>query len=264
VRDLVARREPLIAFVLRSIAKRYNLDTAEGRIAALRATAPLVARIKDRALKPEYSRTLAGLLGLEVEQVVRTVNQAGRQAPSGRPRRPSGDPEAPAASGGLARPDPDDPVLSVEREALRLAVQCPALAGPLFDATTPEQFTHPVYSAVRRAITEAGGAASGVPETSWVSLLEQHCGGDMIVAATLRELAVESLRSRGEPDPAYVGIVLARVNELTVTRSIVELKSRLQRINPVTDQATYGKLFGELIALEQQKRGLREQSIGAL
>src|SRR6476646_2075259 len=46
VRDLVARRTPLLEFALQSHVDRYNLDEAEGRVAALKVSAPLVARIK--------------------------------------------------------------------------------------------------------------------------------------------------------------------------------------------------------------------------
>jgi DNA primase len=80
VRDLVARREPLIAFALRSHLSRYDLDLAEGRVAALRATAPLVAKIKDRALRPEYARKLAGDLGMDVEAVTRAVASAANRS----------------------------------------------------------------------------------------------------------------------------------------------------------------------------------------
>ncbi len=259
VADLVARREPLIAFALRSVARRYDLETAEGRVAALRATAPLVARIKDRALKPEYARSLAGDLGMEVEQVRRAVAQVSRDQ-GARPR-----PETAKTGTGAAtlRPDPNDPALSVEREALRLAVQLPTLAGPQFDALEPELFTHAVYAAIKTAMAGAGGAASGLAAAQWIATVEEHCD-DLVAKATVRELAVEGLRSPGEPDPTYVGVILARLQELALTRSIVEHKSRLQRVNPVEHAEKYERLFSELIALEQRKRGLREQAIGSL
>lgn len=260
VRDLVARREPLIAFALRSTARRYDLETAEGRVAALRATAPLVAQIKDRSLKPEYVRSLAGDLGMEVEQVRRAVAQAGSPQ-TARPR--SETPKTGSDTATTSRPDPENPALSVEREALRLAVQLPALAGPLFDALEPELFTHAVYAAIKTAMTAAGGAASGTAVAQWIAMVEEHCDGD-VVKATVRELAVEGLRSPGEPDSTYVGVVLARLQELALTRGIVEHKSRLQRVNPVEHADKYERLFGELIAMEQRKRGLREQAIGSL
>jgi len=53
VRDLVARREPLFEFAIRSMLRDHDLDTAEGRVAALQRTVPLVARIKREDLRDE-------------------------------------------------------------------------------------------------------------------------------------------------------------------------------------------------------------------
>ena len=46
-------------------------------------------------------------------------------------------------------------------------------------------------------------------------------------------------------------------------RRIADLKSRLQRTNPVEHQADYNKMFGELVALEQHRRTLRDQQVAA-
>jgi DNA primase len=260
VRDLVARREPLIAFALRSILKRYDLDTAEGRVAALRAAAPLVARIKDRALRPEYARKLAGDLGMETEPVTSAVAAAAGAPATSRGRAPQqGGPPAPER----ARPDPDNPALGVEREALKLALQEPVLAGPLFDAVDEIAYTHPVYRGVRLAIAAAGGAASGVAGSEWADKVVQSCA-DLVARAAVSELVVEPLRSPAAPDHRYSAMVLARLQELAAVRHIVEVKSKLQRINPVEQPDEHARLFGELVALEQHKRGLREQAIGGL
>ena len=45
-------------------------------------------------------------------------------------------------------------------------------------------------------------------------------------------------------------------------RRINDLKSRLQRTNPVEHAGEYNKMFGELVALEQHRRTLREKAIG--
>ena len=55
-----------------------------------------------------------------------------------------------------------------------------------------------------------------------------------------------------------------RLEELAATRRIAEVKSRLQRINPVEQVAEYNRLFGELVALEAHRRSLRERAIGTL
>jgi DNA primase len=38
----------------------------------------------------------------------------------------------------------------------------------------------------------------------------------------------------------------------------------LQRLNPVEQAEDYNRMFGELIVLERQKKGLRAQSVGEL
>jgi DNA primase len=69
VRALVAGRTPLFEFVIRSTLAAYDLATAEGRVGALRAAAPVVAGIRDTALRPEYTRLLAGWLGMDQASV---------------------------------------------------------------------------------------------------------------------------------------------------------------------------------------------------
>jgi DNA primase len=53
-----------------------------------------------------------------------------------------------------------------------------------------------------------------------------------------------------------------RLQELTALRRVATLKSRLQRTNPVEHATEYNRMFGELVALEQHRRTLREKAIG--
>ncbi len=257
VRDLVARRQPLVAFALRAVLARYDLDTVEGRVQALERAAPLVARLKDRALRPEYARRLAGQLGMDVEVVLARV----AELTAGRPQeRPNGrGPTGPASPG--ERPRPDDPSLSVEREVLKLAVQAPQLAGPLFDAVDESAFTDGMYLVIRRAIAAAGGAATGHAGPGWVEAVGEHCP-DLLSRSVLTELAVERVHTQGEPDGRYAAIQLAQLQERVVNRQIAALKSRLQRLNPLEQPDEHARLFGELVGLEQFRRGLREQALG--
>jgi DNA primase len=250
VRDLVARREPLIAFALRSVLSRYDLDTAEGRVGALRATAPLVAKIKDRALRPEYARKLAGDLGMEVEPVQRAVARSSR-----------GDEAAPPPR--AAPSTPDSPQGIVEREALKLALQVPVLAGPMFDALGPEVYANPLHVAIREAVAAAGGAAIAPSGAVWIERVRDECT-DLAAKAVVGELAVERLRIDGDVDPRYVAITLAKLQLGAVAARIRDVKSKVQRVNPVTNQDEHLQLFGELVSLEQHARALREQAVGGL
>src|SRR5690242_9008002 len=135
LRDLVARRTPLFEFAIRTAIADHDLDSAEGRVNALRRCVPMVARIKDPTLRDEYARQLAGWVGWDdVAQVVGRVRDQSRggQQP-GQATRP-GRPAKQAVS--VARPDPRDPTLWPQREALKSALQYAALAGPVFDALT--------------------------------------------------------------------------------------------------------------------------------
>lgn len=51
LRDLVARRTPLFEFVIRTALADHDLDSAEGRVSALRRCVPMAARIKDPTLR---------------------------------------------------------------------------------------------------------------------------------------------------------------------------------------------------------------------
>ncbi len=262
VRDLIASREPLFAFAIRSVISRYELNSNEGRLAALDAAAPLVAGIKDQALRDRYAVDLDRWLGFVDEQMVRRrVHEvAGRSAPGGRP----GAPERPARRAAAPRPvDHADPVVRIESEALKLAVQRPALMGPEFDALGAQAFTTPEHVALYELIMSAGGTVAGGPGgREWVDLLLQATEDDALRALATR-FAVEALRADMASEERYGPAVLARLAENAVTRALVQIKAKMQRLNPVEQQQDYNRLFGELVALEQQRRVLRERAVGA-
>ena len=202
VRELIAQRVPLFEFAIRREVSQFDLDTIEGRLAALDAAAPIVGRIKDEGLRKRYAVALDRWLGIMDERFVldRVRTHAGRdraggtrQGPPGgqdmagrRPRGagPGGPPPAgpdaranggagsngapgsnrgagsnggaaPGRNGSGAGPgpgavsyDPRDPVVQVEREALKLAVQRPGLCGPEFAALGAEAFTVPAHAGI--------------------------------------------------------------------------------------------------------------------
>jgi len=252
VRDLIARHVPLAEFAIRATLAKFDLDLPEGRVQALNEAAPVVARLKDWSLREEYARRLAGWLGMD-EQAVRARVRSGDAPPESRGgRRPV-----------AARPDPRDPGLVVEREVLKLAVQRPALAGPMFDGLDEACFTAAAYVSVRDAISAAGGAASAAAGAVWVDKVAGAAETDS-VRELVTELAVEPMQTNDEEDPRYAGSILARLQEMALTRRITDLKSRVQRVNPVDSPEEYNRLFGELIVLERNKIGLRERALGAL
>ncbi len=260
LRDLVARRTPLFEFAIRTALSEHDLDRAEGRVAALRRCVPMVAQIKDPTLRDEYARQLAGWVGWDdVAQVLARVREeAGRKPGVRAPGRTPAEPRPAAA----IRPDPRDPTLWPQREALKAALQCPVLAGPVFDALTVENFTHPGYAAVRAAIEAAGGTAAGLTGAQWIEKVREQAGAPA-TEGLINELSVETIKvDDDERMPRYVGGVLARLQEVWVGRQVAEVKSKLQRMSPVEQGDEYHALFGDLVALEAYRRSLLEQASG--
>jgi DNA primase len=251
VRDLVANRVPLVEFAIRSALAEYDLASAEGQVAALRSTVPLVAKIKDWALRDEYARRLSGWIGMpapdpvlqEVRKLAGDPTRVSRG--SAPPRRPS--------QGG-----PDHRALAAEREALKAALQTPAYCGPVFDSLDPSHFTFPGTRAVFTAVIAAGGTQAATSPAAWVAAVGEACADDSVRQLML-ELAVEQLHFAGDDAAAYAGQVVSRLREFDVTRRIVRQKAQLQRTNPV-DEEGYQRVFGELMALEALKRQLRSGS----
>ena len=284
VREIVAARRPLFEFAIRSVLTGLPLNSAEGRTAGLRAAAPMVASIRDRVLRGEYTRQLAGWLGMDEGTVRRAVLSSGRRPASGRrqeggQRRPNG-----GAQDGQERPAPvlapratvRDPVERVEREALGIYLQLPGLASlAQMDELPSQTFTVPVHRRVHEAIRAAGGAASydkrvaelsanGVP----LEKAEEAAAGwyvervienaDDVVSRAVAQLAVETLpESRPDRVERYVwGIAVSLIRQ-GITRQIGDLRSRLQRTPP--DDPQYSALFSRLIELEEQRRACDAQ-----
>jgi DNA primase len=248
VRDLVANRVPLFEFAIKASIARYDLDTLEGRTNAIPAAMDVVRKIRSVSLRVSYARQVAGWLG--VTDPNELVNAA------------SGDTNQ---IGRYVRPvAPDDPALRFERAALKVVLQVPHLADASFDGLDRSVFTAPAYAAIRDAVAEAGGLASaGGGGAGWVARVETAAADDD-VRRLLRELAVEPIPSDDAAQQRWAVEVLARLEELALTRTITDLKSRLQRINPVEQVGDYNRLFAELIALEARRREMRDRAIGTL
>jgi DNA primase len=274
VRDLVARRVPLFEFAIRSVLAKHDLDTREGQFAAIDEAAPIIVRIKDRAKWKQYAVDLDRWIGFMDERyVLDRVRQAAAMQPKrgATVRSNTGEaaPEAAQQRAGSLRPgqsgrsfDRSDPVHRVEREALKLAVQWSGLTGPEFDALDAAAFTLPAHAAVFELIAACGGVSTAGRARDWAAALLEAAPDD-VVRGFVTELAVEPLQVSGEPDEKYADVVLARVGELAAGRQIAGIKAKLQRMNPEEDQAAYGRVFGELVGLEQRRKWLLDRATGA-
>jgi DNA primase len=293
VRALVEDAVPMFEFAVRTTIARFDLANAEGRVRALEAVAPIVAGIRDRALRPEYTRTVAGWLGVEVEQVANEVARATRfQASAARASSPGSGPGSGTGYGTgsgvgtsgttlergnepghehgdghgdepafeLARPDLRDPVVNAERQLLQAALQFPSLVDPAaFDSIAPSAFSAPAHRGVHDAIQAAGGIGAASRSGRWADRVSEAAA--MTVRPLVSELAVAPVPAKvdlhtGLPDSRYVDELLVRIQEVVLTRQIGDAISAMRRVPP--DDTAAGRELGiQLQILQRELANLR-------
>ena len=276
VRDLIETRRPLFEFAIRSAISQVDLDTVEGQVTALRMAAPVVARIRDRAMRPEYARRLAGWLGMEERTVLRAVHDAARSEGRGghRAEEPAPAAERPGerghgADGAQAPPvharladavNPRDPVGQVETQALAVMLQAPQLLVAEKVASLPDDSFHvPALQGVWDVMLAAGTLLDAVEGTLHPArYLEQVLE---VSGETVRPLIVEianlDLPARDEEGLGKLaGSLLDRLSELSITREYSVLKQRLQRTDP-RDAERYQEIMSRLGQVQARRRALR-------
>ncbi|WP_420180622.1 DNA primase [Paenarthrobacter sp. TA1.8] len=265
VRELISTRKPLFEFAIRATLRRHNLDTVEGRVAALREAAPVVAQIRDSATRPGYTRNLAGWLGMPIEEVSGYVGAAAKRAASGGaagastagPAGQATTAAAPPSSGPVfQRPDPRDPIAGMERQALEVVLQEPGvLGGGAWERFEASHFTTPAYAAVHTAVRAAGLAHSDDP-VAWVEQVRQEVPEPL--RPLVSELAVTPLpASTPEAMQRYCRDILARLFELQITRIKADKMGQLQRLDAGANPEEFQRLNRELMQLEMERRALR-------
>lgn len=294
VRTLVDSRRPLFEFVLRTTLKAHNLDTSEGRVAGLRAAAPIVGRIRDVALRSEYTRRLAGWVGMpenEVRQIVHNASRAQPRSPQGAGNGAAASPygvseaaisgagddsAAPGVPGAISLPDSSDPVANLEKQALECLLQLPAsLFGLGVETVSPAAFRVPMFSALFAAVSSLGGLdqyaelwrgaedelgvkgqrAILLANKRWVELVGSS------VSAQLKSLVSALVVSPlPQDDPArlndYARGVWGAMIRGDLARQIADTKARLQRCDPQDER--YQQFFAELMSLENRRRQLTQ------
>jgi DNA primase len=277
VRDLMDSKIPMFEFVIRQMLSNYNLDTVEGRVAALREAAPVVADIRDSALRPGYTRELARLTGVEVSEAqvavsnavkasrskgMQTTSEGARTGYAGTPtprptaageQAPDSAPEA-VAEGPRVFELNNDPSTRLEREALMALIQFPELVGhELVADAVQSAILDPNLATVRDAIganiTELGG-------DTWLDRIQADLPQDFKPLVT--QLAVAPLPQKNEDQTqTYCRGVVISLIERDLVRRKSELVGRLQRTS--VDQGEISReIQRELLELETKRRTLRE------
>ncbi|MDQ1576762.1 MAG: primase [Microbacteriaceae bacterium] len=279
VRRMIDTKKPMFEFMIRQVLSQYNLDTVEGRVAALRAAAPVVSDIRDPSLRPGYTRELARMLGMDLGEVTRAVTAArsSQSAQGGQGQRPNQSQEADRQGGGQggwrgggqngagqgppAHHDgpslvqlPTDLATRLERDALMAMLQLPRLVGrELTQRATQASFTNQSLAVVRDGIATTLDAMEA-PE--WLSKVIDEVPAPF--ATLVKQLGVAPIPERSERElEAYARGVTGALIERDLLRRKAELLGQLQRADP-TSRDAYSQLQRELVRVEAERRQLRE------
>jgi DNA primase len=248
VRELIENKVPMFEFVIRQVVSRYDLDTVEGRVAALREAAPIVADIRDASLKPGYTRELARITGVEVAEAQAAVARGGTRSGT------RGD-----STGQASLPEPvtlaDDPSTRMERDAVMAMLQMPADVGLELLAEAATSFmSNSNLSVIRDAI---GSNQAQFDKQTWIESISADVPD--YLRALVMQLAVAPLPERGEKEMSvYARAIVVALVERDVVRRKSDLVSRMQRLDSSsTDESR--DIQQQLVSLEAKRRRLRDE-----
>ena len=250
VRALMDNKAPMFEFVIDQRLKDFDLGSVEGRAGALRAAAPIVADIRDPALRPGYVRVLARRLGLDMPEVQAAVERAARGADRAEKRESTREADAsPVAVAVTMASLPNTRDVALERGAMMAFLQYGHRIEPeLFLRALQTPFGHPALEAVRSTL-----ASTDLSQPGWaVTAVEA-------VREPFRSLAAELLTAEF-PARTEEGAVVA-ANDLSrrllvreLERQKAELLREVQRVPADTDE---GRRLGlRLRGLEADRQRL--------
>jgi DNA primase len=260
VRRLIQAKKPMFEFMVRRVLASHNLNTVEGRVAALRAAAPVVAGIRDQALNIGYVRNLAGWLGMEPREVAQAVAAARGAAPRAQPAREGGQP-------GQAEPErvqrgpslvqlPTDPATRLERDALMVMLQQPAAVGrALVERASQVTFSNPSLAVVKDGIA---ASMDDFDSPRWLDRVIDEVPGPF--STLVKELGVAPIP---EKDNRELAIYCQGVTTDLIGKHLLHQKSEmlgnLQRTDAAAEPARYREISQELIRIEAARRALRAE-----
>ena len=277
VRALVESRKPMFEFMIRRRLAEHDLETVEGRVAALRAAAPVVVGIRDRALHAGYVRNLAGWLGLDPTEVDRAVSAAkktaaqksasgptreasvGRglsgEAASGEGAEAGSDALSPADQPSMAQL-PTDPVTRLERDAIMAILQQPEEVGrDLVVRATHVSLHNSTLSVVLDGIA---ASLDALGDSVWLERIRGEVPALFVRMVT--ELGVAPLPEKaGRELTAYCRAITGSLIEKDLLAKKRELLGSLQRTDPATDPERYRQIQRELMAVEGERRSFRPE-----
>ncbi|MEY5004226.1 MAG: hypothetical protein RLZZ594_256 [Actinomycetota bacterium] len=257
VQLMIEKKKPLFEFAIRQKISKFDLSTIEGRVGAARAAAPVVASIRDAAMRPAYVRELAGWVNLdgnEVASIVDSIAKKVRGEAVAELRKDVQHPESPAepVSGHVQPINLNDPIIRFERQVLEVLLQVPeAVQAEQLIQIVRGGFSHPSHNAVLVAV---GSSSASLGQSTWMQTVASACAPELL--PLLREIAAQPLPA-ADPEglKRYGEGVIARALVNVLAREKADLLAELRRVEPGSAEAA--SVQQSLIEVEQQRRALQ-------
>jgi len=251
---MIENKKPIYEFAIKQKMKNFNLDSVEGRVGAARASASVIATIRDSALRSVYIRELANWVNLDLSEVSALVDRAIKEkvVSAVAPLRQDSIPEAPVETAFQA-PDLKDPAVRFERQLLEVLVQQPTMvAAEDLKQLSSGDFLAGAHGAIAKALSLALEHRS---DTNWLPRIAEAL--EPALHSALRSLAATELPARNEQElERYVaGVVNAGFIAL-LTRQKLSMQAVLRQLDP-TETAQIEQLQRELISVEERRRKLQ-------
>ena len=251
---MIENKKPIYEFAIKQKMKNFNLDSVEGRVGAARASASVIATIRDSALRSVYIRELANWVNLDLSEVSALVDRAIKEkvVSAVAPLRQDSIPEAPVETAFQA-PDLKDPAVRFERQLLEVLVQQPTMvAAEDLKQLSSGDFLAGAHGAIAKAIYSALEHRS---DTNWLPRIAEAL--EPALHSALRSLAATELPARNEQElEKYVaGVVNAGFIAL-LTRQKLSMQAVLRQLDPA-ETAQIEQLQRELISVEERRRKLQ-------
>lgn len=272
---MIEAKKPLFEFAIRQRIAKFDLNTVEGRVGAARAAAPVIAGIRDAALRPAYIRELAGWVSLDGNEISGLVESAVRQgakeavsglrvegnaipaSSSAASSAVSGQGDEPSVFGdnpALETLNLNDPIIRFERQVLEVLVQLPLV----YDSSALEKiatvgFSTPAHNVILRTMLLV---AASQKSADWLNQIASSLQPELL--GMLREIAAKALPAADEASLIRYGqgvITKALMNSLALEKA--QLLAALRRTDASANPDESGRIQRALVDLEAQRRKLQ-------
>jgi DNA primase len=251
--SLLDAPQTMVEFVFQHLARKENLDRLEGKVAVLKALAPVVAQMASPVERSLSVQWVAGRLQLDENTVLQEL---------GRQKHPAH--AAPAAAVHTASPESAEEKVSPEELGLLSALlKRPGLVDKLRERLRPEFFSGRIHRLLVEALLAAvpatpdqeedwtQGWINGLSEPAWVetalTLWSESAGGgnsEAVAHDCLNRLEGEFLRREIRQVQLQLGAAQQageREEFKKLAQAEIEMKNRLKKIGVDWGSRTGGK-----------------------